>query len=153
MPRPANGAEALVGKIGIPDYILLKAVDLNADEFEIMKTHTTIGARILAESRSEILQVARQIALSHHEKWDGSGYPRGLSGEAIPLAGRIVALADVFDAILSPRPYKDPFPIDSAIEIVKGERGKHFDPKLVDIFTENIDDYIGVWEGKPAAAT
>jgi putative two-component system response regulator len=99
-----------VGKIGIPDNILMKPGKLTDEEFGIMKTHSIIGANILAHSKSKILKVAEQIALYHHEKWNGKGYPQGLSGDNIPLVGRIVALADVFDALTSRRPYKDPFP-------------------------------------------
>ncbi len=122
-----------IGKIGVPDNILMKPGKLTDEEFEIMKTHTTIGAKILANSRSAILKVAEQIALSHHEKWNGKGYPQGLVGENIPLDGRIVALADVFDALTTKRPYKDPFPVEKAIDIIKKERGEHFDPNVVNI--------------------
>jgi putative two-component system response regulator len=133
-----------VGKIGIPDNILLKPGKLTEEEFEIIKTHSTIGAKILANSKAEILKVAEQIALSHHEKWNGNGYPQGLSGDNIPLAGRIVGLADAFDAITSKRPYKDPYPVEMACDIIKKERGEHFDPDLVDVFMENIDEVLKI---------
>ncbi len=133
-----------VGKIGIPDSILLKPGKLTAEEFEIMKSHTTIGAKILGNSVAEILKIAAQIALSHHEKWNGKGYPQGLSGDEIPLFGRIVGLADVFDALTSKRPYKDPFPAEIAFEIIMGDRGKHFDPDVVDVFLENIDEVLQI---------
>nr|HID59845.1 HD domain-containing protein [Desulfobacterales bacterium] len=133
-----------VGKIGIPDSILMKPGKLTDEEFEIMKTHTTIGANILANSKAKILQVAHQIALSHHEKWNGKGYPQGLSGDKIPLVGRIVSLADVFDALTSRRPYKEPYPVEVALEIIKKERGKQFDPDLVDVFLGNIDEILKI---------
>lgn len=133
-----------VGKIGIPDNILLKPGKLTEEEFEIIKTHSTIGAKILANSKAEILKVAERIALSHHEKWNGKGYPQGLSGDNIPLAGRIVGLADVFDAITSKRPYKDSYPVEMAIDIIKEERGAHFDPDVVDVFLENIDEVLKI---------
>jgi len=133
-----------VGKIGTPDHILLKSGKLTDQEFDLMKTHTTIGAKILGNSKAKILQVAEQIALSHHEKWNGKGYPRGLSGDKIPLVGRIVALADTFDALTSKRPYKEPYPVAIALEIIKKERGQHFDPDVVDVFLENIDEILEI---------
>ncbi|MCK4818839.1 HD domain-containing protein, partial [bacterium] len=111
-----------------------------------MKTHSIIGANILAHSKSKILKVAEQIALYHHEKWNGKGYPQGLSGENIPLVGRIIALADVFDALTSRRPYKDPFPVKVACDIIKKERGEHFDPSIVDVFLGNIDEIVKIKE-------
>ncbi len=129
-----------VGKVGIPDKILLKPGKLTKKEFEHMKTHTTIGAKILSDSKADIIQIAKQIALSHHEKWNGTGYPEGLSGTQIPIEGRIVGLLDVFDALTSKRPYKDPYPLDIALEIIKKERGKHFDPDIVDIFLVNFPE-------------
>ncbi len=123
-----------VGKIGIPDQILLKPGPLTAEEWEVMKRHTTIGARILAGADPGFLRLAEVIALNHHEKWDGSGYPRGLKGKAIPLAGRITAIADVFDALTSHRPYKKALPREKALEIVTKGRGGHFDPQVVDAF-------------------
>ncbi len=136
-----------VGKIGIPDSILMKPGKLTDDEFEIIKTHTTMGAKILANSKAEILKIAELIALSHHEKWNGKGYPQGLASDTIPLAARIVGLADVFDALISKRPYKDPFPVEVALDIIKKERGEHFDPAVVDVFLENIDEFVKIKEG------
>ncbi|MBW2091617.1 MAG: HD domain-containing protein [Deltaproteobacteria bacterium] len=133
-----------IGKIGIPDHILLKPGKLTAKEFEIMKTHTTIGANILADSKAEVLQVAQKIALSHHEKWNGKGYPQGLSKDKIPLEGRIVGLIDVFDSLISKRPYKDVYPIDVALDIIHKEKEEHFDPELVEIFFDNIDEIISI---------
>ncbi len=133
-----------VGKIGIPDKILMKPGKLTDEEFDFMKTHTTIGAKILADSKAEILQLAQQIAISHHEKWNGRGYPQGLAGDTIPLAARIVGLTDVFDALTSKRPYKDPFPVEVALDIIKKERGEHFDPDVVDVFFENIDEILKI---------
>jgi putative two-component system response regulator len=130
-----------VGKIGIPDNILMKPGKLTDEEFDFMKTHSIIGATILADSKADILQLAWQIAVSHHEKWNGRGYPQGFSGDKIPIAGRIVGLADVFDALTSKRPYKVPYPVEVACDIIKKERGQHFDPELVDIFMENIDEF------------
>ena len=133
-----------VGKIGIPDGILLKKGRLTDKEFQVITSHTTIGANILAESNAETLRVAHQIALCHHEKWNGKGYPQGLSGQNIPLLGRIVALADTFDALTSRRPYKDPYPVEVACDIIKKERGQHFDPDVVDIFFENLDEILKI---------
>ena len=133
-----------IGKIGTPDSILLKPGKLTNKEFDLMKTHTTIGGQILANSKAEILKVAEQIALSHHEKWNGKGYPQGLSGDDIPLAARIVGLADTFDALTSKRPYKDPYPVEVALEIIKKEQGQHFDPDVVDVFLENIDEILKI---------
>jgi putative two-component system response regulator len=133
-----------VGKIGIPDSILLKKGMLTPEEFDIMKTHTSIGGRILADSKSKILETAEMIALSHHEKWNGEGYPEGLAGEDIPVSGRIVGLVDAFDALTSRRPYKDPYPVDVACKIIQNERGKHFDPDLTDIFLNNIHNFLNI---------
>jgi HD-GYP domain-containing protein (c-di-GMP phosphodiesterase class II)/pSer/pThr/pTyr-binding forkhead associated (FHA) protein len=123
-----------IGKIGIPDAILRKPGKLTDQEFDVMKEHPVKGGEILAHSQSDLLQMGEQIALSHHEKYDGSGYPRKLSREAIPLEGRIVALADVFDALLSKRVYKPAWPVEKAFEYVRSNSGKHFDPKIVDAF-------------------
>jgi len=131
-----------VGKIGIPDTIISKPSKLTLDEFDLMKRHTTIGAEILDNSKSHILMIARQIALSHHEKWNGTGYPHGLEKDKIPLAARIVALADTFDVLISKRSYKDPYPVAIASGIIKSERGKHFDPDVVDVFENNIDEMV-----------
>lgn len=123
-----------VGKIGIPDSILQKKGPLTAAEWVIMKRHPEIGAQIIGEDDSELLKFARIIALTHHEKWDGSGYPRGLAGEEIPYEGRIVALADVFDALTSKRPYKAAWPMEKALDHIREEAGTHFDPTLVTAF-------------------
>lgn len=127
-----------IGKIGIPDNILNKCGSLTNDEFEIMKTHTYKGSLMLQNTRSKFLRAGGEVALTHHERFDGKGYPKGLAGMDIPLIGRIVAIADVFDAVMSKRPYKEPWPIERAINLVRSERGKHFDPKLVDVFLDNI---------------
>ena len=123
-----------VGKIGIPDAILLKPGPLTEPEWVIMKAHTTMGADILSGSKIGFVRMGEVIALTHHEKWDGNGYPNGLKGKQIPLIGRIVALADVFDALTSHRPYKEPFSIEKANRIITEGKGKHFDPDIVDIF-------------------
>ena len=123
-----------VGKIGIPDRILRKPGRLDDDELAIMRTHTTIGASMLGGSSSELLQLAERIALTHHERWDGSGYPAGLRGDEIPLEARICAVCDVYDALVSPRHYKPRWTHDEALEEIARQRGKHFDPALVDAF-------------------
>ncbi len=131
-----------VGKIGIPDSVLLKPGKLNAEEWEIMKSHTVIGSKILAGAEPGFLRLAEVIALTHHERWDGTGYPRGLKGKGIPLAGRITAIADVFDALTSRRPYKEPFSVERSLGIVREGRGNHFDPAVVDAFFEILDEEI-----------
>jgi len=123
-----------VGKIGIPDRILLKPGTLTPEEFEVVKTHTTIGARILAGGKFALLRMAEEITLSHHERWDGTGYPGGLRGEAIPLSGRIVAVADAFDALTSPRSYRRARSVEEAVVAIKRGAGTQFDPKVVDAF-------------------
>ena len=123
-----------VGKVGIPDAILTKPGPLDPDEWATMKTHTTIGGSILAGSSSKLIQLAQTIALTHHEHWNGGGYPRGLSGELIPIAGRICGVCDVFDALLSPRPYKDPWPIDEVVAEIERLKGTQFDPALIEAF-------------------
>ena len=123
-----------IGKIGTPDRILLKPGKLNADEWEIMKQHTTIGGNILSGADAGFIKFAEIIALTHHERWDGSGYPKGLKGSKIPLSGRIVAIADVFDALTSKRPYKEPFSVEKSFAIITEGRGNHFDPDVVDAF-------------------
>jgi putative two-component system response regulator len=142
-----------VGKIGIPDNILLKPGKLTSEEFDIIKNHTLIGAKILGGSGSEILQLAAEIALTHHEKWNGLGYPGKLAGKEILLAGRIVALADVFDALTSKRPYKVPMPVEQAIDIIKKGREEHFDPELTDIFLNNIDSVLKIKAEKSVTET
>ena len=129
-----------VGKIGVPDAILLKLGKLSPEEFAVVKTHTAIGARILSGSRFPILRLAEEIAFSHHERWDGSGYA-GNARDSIPLAGRIVAVADVFDALIQQRPYKDAWPVDQAVAEVERQRGQHFDPSLVDAFLRIIEQH------------
>ncbi|WP_119292370.1 HD domain-containing phosphohydrolase [Azohydromonas sediminis] len=133
-----------VGKIGIPDHILLKPGKLDADEWAVMKTHAEIGARLLEGGGCELLELARTIAWTHHEKWDGSGYPRALAGEAIAEAGRICALADVFDALLSQRPYKPRWSFDDAVAYVKAQSGAHFEPRLVDLFVRHLDEVVAI---------
>ncbi len=136
-----------VGKIGIPDYILLKPGKLNDKEWEIMKQHTIIGAQILGGSDGKFNKLGQTIALSHHEKWDGSGYPKGLKGSRIPLVGRIAAIADVFDALTSGRPYRmKPFSLEEAFNYIKEERGRHFDPEVVDAFFTATDEILLIKE-------
>jgi hypothetical protein len=125
-----------VGKVAIPDAILLKPGKLTAEERAIVETHAEEGHRLLKGSSSAILDLAATIALSHHEKWDGSGYPRGVKGEAIPIEGRIVAIADVFDALTSDRVYRKAFAVEEAVTMMREERGRHFDPVLLDAFLE-----------------
>ncbi len=127
-----------IGKIAVPDRILLKPGPLTPEEFEVVKTHTVIGARILSGSRFDILRLAEQVALSHHERWDGQGYPHGLSQERIPLPGRIVAVADVFDALTHARPYKPAWSWDEAVAEVESQGGRQFDPRVVDAFLKLV---------------
>jgi putative two-component system response regulator len=124
-----------VGKLGIPDRILQKPGTLDPPEWEVMKQHATMGARILQGSASEIMHVGEVVALSHHEWWDGSGYPSGLAGEEIPLEGRICAVADVFDALTTKRPYRRALPNNAVFDMMRTERGRHFDPQILDAFT------------------
>src|SRR6185503_12722617 len=155
-----------VGKMGIPDAILLKPGKLDPEEFENikkhcgfgkriilplpdsewvrLKTHTNIGSRIMDVASSPVLAMASRIAVTHHEKWNGSGYPLGLAGEDIPVEGRIVAVADVYDALSSARPYKAPFPREKCLSIMQEQRGIHFDPKILDAFIARINDIISV---------
>lgn len=135
-----------IGKIGIPDAILLKPGRFSPPEWEIMKTHAAIGGQLLDGDGSDLMVMARDIAMTHHEKWDGSGYPLGLAGEAIPMAGRIAALADVFDALTSCRPYKPAWPVEMALEYVRAQRGNHFDPVLVDAFMALVPQVLEVRE-------
>lgn len=133
-----------IGKIGIPDHILRKPGKLDAEEFEIMKTHTTIGGEIIGEDSSELLQLARVVALTHHEKWNGFGYPNGLAEEDIPRVGRIVAIADVFDALTSVRPYKKAWPVEEAVAFLHSGAGEHFDPQLVPLFINALPEVLTV---------
>jgi len=131
-----------IGKIGIADSILLKPGKLTEEEFNIMKNHTIIGARILSNSKRDVIKMGFEIALNHHEKWDGSGYPSGLMGKNIPLTARVVAIADVFDALSTKRVYKEAFPIKTCIEMLTVQRNKHFDGELLDIFLNHIEKII-----------
>ena len=137
-----------IGKIGLSDRILLKPTELTDAEFQEMQAHTTIGAEILSNGHSVLLQLAEQIALSHHERWDGSGYPNGLAGEEIPLAGRIVTVVDVFDALLNERPYKPAWPVAEAFQYIRDNRGIQFDPNVADRFLElcatRLDEFLPV---------
>jgi putative two-component system response regulator len=133
-----------IGKIGIPDRILLKPDRLDADEWVVMRMHTTIGAEMLAGHDSELMQMAYLTALTHHEKWDGTGYPQGLQGEAIPLVGRITAISDVFDALTSSRPYKHAWSVEDAVAEISRHRGTHFDPQLVECFCELLPELLTI---------
>lgn len=133
-----------VGKIGIPDSILLKPGKLTEEEFEIIKSHTVIGARILEDSQSEVIRYAQVIALNHHEKWNGQGYPHGLKKAKTPLPARIVGLIDVFDALTTKRPYKEAYPLKLACDIIEKERGQSFDPDVVDAFTGAMETILDV---------
>ena len=133
-----------VGKIGIPDEILLKPGRLTEAEFEKMKTHTVKGAEILVGSASEIVNLAEVIALTHHERWDGGGYPKGLKGEDIPIEGRITALIDVFDALLAKRPYKEAWEMERVLQYIESESGRQFDPYLSRVFLNNIGQFIEI---------
>ncbi|MGL4667830.1 MAG: HD domain-containing phosphohydrolase, partial [Saezia sp.] len=133
-----------IGKIGIPDSILNKPARLTDEEFKIMKQHTTIGYTILSESSGELIQASAIIALQHHEKFGGNGYPSGISGDKIHIYARIVSIADVFDALLSERPYKKPWTIDEVVAYFKAESGTQFDPELVDLFLAGVEDFIKI---------
>ena len=141
-----------IGKVGIPDHILLKPGKLNAEEWAIMQTHAQLGSEAIERAEADIempldfLSLAKEIARWHHEKWDGSGYPDGLSGEAIPLSARLMALADVFDALISPRVYKPPMSFAEARSIIHEGRGKHFDPDIVDAFIADFSAYCAIAE-------
>lgn len=135
-----------IGKIGIPDEVLLKPGKLTPSERTIMEKHVECGVNILGESESDLLTMAIEVAQFHHEKWDGSGYPAGISGETIPLSARIVALADVFDALTSDRPYKKAWPVEKAIALLESESGKHFDPDLVPLFKACLPKILEVKE-------
>lgn len=133
-----------IGKLGVPEAILLKPASLDDDEWEIMRSHTTLGARILTGSPAVVIQMGETIALSHHERWDGSGYPNGLSGKEIPLEGRICAVVDVFDALTMDRPYRRAVPVDQVVEMMKDSAGAHFDPEVFDAFLGVLDDIVKV---------
>ena len=133
-----------VGKLGIPDLILLKPAELDPAEWEIMKQHTVIGSNILKGSDADFIRLAESIALCHHEKWDGSGYPNHLKGTAIPIAARITAIADVFDALTSQRPYKEPFSEEKSLAMIREGRGNHFDPDVVDAFFAVQDEILAI---------
>lgn len=140
-----------IGKVGIPDSILLKPGKLTPEEREVMKTHTLIGASLLGGGKSVLLRLSEQIAMSHHERWDGAGYPVGLGGAEIPLAARIVAVCDVFDALTSRRPYKEPWPAEKAKQELIALGGKQFDAELVSLFTERWADIVEIREFYPDA--
>jgi len=138
-----------IGKVGIPDAILQKPGPLSAEEFQVMKTHTTIGANTIRHIQLQFpeygfLATTYDIALRHHERWDGTGYPGGLAGETIPLSARLVALVDTFDALTSKRVYKEAMDFSTAIDLMKGDRGTHFDPGLFDVFLEVTDEFRAV---------
>lgn len=139
-----------IGKVGIPDHILLKPGKLTPDEWAIMKTHSQLGSDAIAlaereaERPVEFLGMARDIAHYHHEKWDGSGYPEGLAADAIPISARLMALADVFDALTSWRVYKPPIPFDESVAIIREGRAQHFDPDVVDAFLACLDDFAAI---------
>lgn len=142
-----------VGKIGIPDSILCKPGRLTEEEWVIMRQHTVIGAQIIGDHHTGLLRLAATIALNHHEKWDGSGYPNGLSGEDIPLEARIVAIADVFDALTSIRPYKRAWSVEEAVDLIRSESGRHFDPQVVEAFMGSLPEILQVrdrWRDTPA---
>lgn len=133
-----------IGKIGIPDSILLKPGKLTPDEYEVMKTHTIIGGKILEGSRFSAMKMAHEIALKHHERFNGTGYPFGLKGNEIPLPARIVGLIDVYDALTNERPYKKAWPISQAVDFIRSESGKHFDPDIVDAFHQSINSFAQI---------
>jgi putative two-component system response regulator len=133
-----------MGKVGIEDSVLLKPGKLDENEFKIMKTHAEIGHSILSQKQTPLLKLAAEIAYTHHEKYDGSGYPRGLKSDNIPMSGAIVAVIDVFDALLSERPYKKAFSVEKTVEIIKNDSGTHFHPMIVDKFIENLDEILNI---------
>jgi putative two-component system response regulator len=141
-----------IGKIGVPDAILQKPSALSEDEWVTMKTHTRMGATILKGSAVPFIQMGARIAIGHHEKWDGSGYPKGLKGEDISLEARITALVDVYDALSNRRHYKDPWPEDKVVDLIRHGGGVHFDPRLVDLFMANLDRFRAVLLANPDEA-
>lgn len=142
-----------IGKIGIPDHILLKAGKLTDEEFEVIKSHTTVGANVLAGSPHKLIQMAETISLTHHERWDGTGHPNGLKGEEIPLVGRIIAICDVFDALTSPRPYKRAWSVKEAADEIMRCSGTHFDPRLVFVFMSILPKIVAISEEYDKAET
>jgi len=135
-----------IGKLGIPDAILKKPGKLTDEEFDVMRKHPAIGAGIIGNQKSELLEVARVVALTHHEKWNGKGYPRQRAGEEIPIEGRIVAIADVFDALTSDRPYKQAWTVEKTIAVMQQDTGTHFDPGLMPLFVERLPEILAVKE-------
>ena len=135
-----------VGKIGIPDGILLKPTQLTPEEWQIMRKHPEIGANILGQENTEIMAISREIALGHHEKWDGSGYPKGLGGDQIPLSARIIAIADVFDALTTERPYKKAWTHEDAVALMQSQADRHFDARLLACFMQRLPDILAVKE-------
>ena len=158
---PEEEAEALkeaapmhdIGKIGLPDHILLKPGKLDDKELLKMREHPEIGVSILGGQTCLLLNMARTIALTHHEKWDGTGYPNGLKGEDIPIYGRIAAIADVFDALTTQRPYKKAWPVEEALEYLEGQAGSHFDPKLIELFLNALPEILQIKEHYSETAT
>jgi putative two-component system response regulator len=140
-----------VGKVAVPDHILLKTGRLTPDERREMERHTIVGHEILSGSGSALLELAATIALTHHEKFDGTGYPHRVAGSTIPLEGRVTAIADVFDALTTPRPYRPTFSIDEAVEIMAAERERQFDPELLDLFLDSLDELLGIRSLYPPA--
>jgi putative two-component system response regulator len=144
-----------IGKVGIPDQVLLKPGRLTPDEWEIMKTHARLGAEAIERAEADTQQTvlflvyAKQVALHHHERWNGQGYPDSLAGEAIPLSARLMAVADVFDALISRRVYKEPIPMDEVRNIMAAERGQHFDPDMLDAFLEGYDEFCAIASRHP----
>ena len=137
-----------IGKVGIPDYILLKQGKLTPEEFAIMQTHTVVGARMLSEGRSSLVRMAEVIARSHHEKWDGSGYPDGLKGEEIPVSARLVGIADFFDALSHARPYRPAWPTENVLAEIQAQSGRHFDPEMAARLPECVEELGPVSQGK-----
>ncbi|UEM15031.1 response regulator [Bradyrhizobium barranii subsp. barranii] len=139
-----------VGKVAIPDHILLKPGRLTDDEMAVIRTHATIGEKILADSSCELIQLGAQIAAGHHERWDGAGYPNGLQADEIPVAARVVAVADVFDALTTRRPYKEPMPLDVARDYLVENQGRQFDPACVEAFLSRWDEVVEIAAGQQA---
>jgi putative two-component system response regulator len=138
-----------IGKIGVPDAILQKPGSLTEDEWVIMKQHTTMGATILKGSTVPFIQMGARIAIGHHERWDGAGYPRGLKAEMVPVEARMTSLVDVFDALSNHRHYKEPWPEDQVVMLIEKGRGTQFDPSLVDLFLTTLDRFRAILQGNP----